>query len=116
MLGGNLVAAAPASAAQANCTVAALSALHIHNITITSATDVPASGSNPEYCDVHGAVATGGEGFGHTLRISPKNTERIHSKETAETDKPGAGGVRRRTSTLRGFRNSRIRYNGSGSA
>jgi feruloyl esterase len=64
MLGGNLVAAAPASAAPANCTLAALNALHIHNITIKSATDVPASGSNPEYCDVLGAVATGGEGFG----------------------------------------------------
>jgi feruloyl esterase len=47
-----------------NCTVAALSAFHIPNVTITSATEVAASGLDPAYCDVIGSVATDGEGAG----------------------------------------------------
>jgi feruloyl esterase len=57
-----LLAAAPAWAVMPNCTVAALSALDVPHMTITSATDVPASGSNPEYCDVVGSVMTTGGG------------------------------------------------------
>src|SRR5712672_3959553 len=56
------IAAPPASAA--DCKVAALSALGVPNMTITSATDVSAAAPNPEYCDVKGAVATSGEGAG----------------------------------------------------
>jgi len=56
------VAAAPAAAI--DCQVATLSALGVPNMTITSATDVPAAPPNPEYCDVKGAVATSGEGAG----------------------------------------------------
>ena len=52
----SVVAAAPAAAI--DCQVAALSALGVPNMTITSATDVPAAAPNPEYCDVKGAVAT----------------------------------------------------------
>jgi len=48
--------------AQADCSTAALSALKVPNLTIASATVVPAAAPNPEYCDVKGSVATSGEG------------------------------------------------------
>jgi feruloyl esterase len=56
------IAAPPASAA--DCKVAALSALGVPNMTITSAADVAAAAPNPEYCDVKGSVTTSGEGAG----------------------------------------------------
>jgi len=56
------VAAAPAAAI--DCQVAALTALGVPTMTITSATDMPAAAPNPEYCDVKGTVATSGEGAG----------------------------------------------------
>src|SRR5229473_3525887 len=40
------------------------STLNVPNLTVTSATDIPASGTTPEYCQVIGAVATNGEGYG----------------------------------------------------
>jgi feruloyl esterase len=46
------------------CTLAALAAFNIPNMTIRSATDVAASGLDPQYCDVIGSVATDGEGAG----------------------------------------------------
>jgi feruloyl esterase len=52
------------SRAMPNCTVAALSAFNIANLTITSATEVAASGLDPIYCDVIGSVVTDGEGAG----------------------------------------------------
>jgi feruloyl esterase len=58
----SLRAVSPGVTMTATCHVAALSALNIPDITIISATDVAASGSNPEYCDVVGAVRTHGEG------------------------------------------------------
>src|SRR6266851_2978627 len=48
--------------AWADCNTAALTALNVPAISITSATDVPAAAPNPEYCDVKGSVATSGEG------------------------------------------------------
>src|SRR6202163_1712521 len=54
--------AAPASAM--DCKVAALAALGVPNMTITSATDVAAAAPNPQYCDVKGSVETSGEGAG----------------------------------------------------
>jgi feruloyl esterase len=51
-------------ASATDCSVAALSALGIPNMTITSANDVLAAASNPQYCDVKGSVATSGEGAG----------------------------------------------------
>jgi feruloyl esterase len=42
----------------------AASALNVPNVTVTSATDLPASGTTPEHCQVLGAVATNGEGYG----------------------------------------------------
>ena len=57
-----LFSAAPALAVMPNCTVAALSALDVPHMTITSATDVPATASTPEYCDVQGSVMTTGGG------------------------------------------------------
>jgi feruloyl esterase len=58
----SVIAVAPASAT--DCKAAALSALRVPNMTITSATDVPAAAPNPQYCDVNGSVATSGEGAG----------------------------------------------------
>jgi feruloyl esterase len=46
----------------ADCNTAALSALGVPNMAIVSATDVPESAPNPEYCDVKGSVATSGDG------------------------------------------------------
>ena len=46
----------------ADCSTSALSALGVSNMTIASATAVPAAEPNPEYCDVKGSVATSGEG------------------------------------------------------
>jgi hypothetical protein len=40
------------------------STLNVPNLTVTSATDIPATGTTPEYCQVIGAVATNGEGYG----------------------------------------------------
>ncbi len=48
--------------AWADCATAALTALKIPNMMITSAAVVPAAAPNPEYCDVKGSVATSGEG------------------------------------------------------
>ncbi len=56
------IAVAPASAA--DCKAAALSALGVPNMTITSAADVAAAAPNPQYCDVKGSVSTSGEGAG----------------------------------------------------
>jgi len=58
----SVIAAVPASGA--DCKVAALSALSVPNVTITSATDVPAAAPKPQYCDVKGSVTTSGEGAG----------------------------------------------------
>ena len=51
-------------ASATDCGVAALSALGIPNMTITSANDVPAAAPSPQYCDVKGSVETSGEGAG----------------------------------------------------
>ncbi len=59
-----ILASAPAWATLPNCTVAALSALNVPDLTITSATDVAAAAPNPEYCQVVGTVVTDGEGAG----------------------------------------------------
>src|SRR5271157_1457045 len=48
-------------AAWADCSVASLNALKVPNMTIVSATVVPAAAPNPEYCDVKGSVATSDE-------------------------------------------------------
>jgi feruloyl esterase len=51
---------APTTAAPA-CVV---STLNVPNVTVTSATDIPATSTMPEYCQIIGAVATNGEGYG----------------------------------------------------
>jgi len=56
--------ATAAPAAAIDCQAAALNALGVANMTINSATDVPAAAPKPEYCDVKGSVATSGEGAG----------------------------------------------------
>jgi feruloyl esterase len=59
-----LLAATPGGTMMPGCTVPALSAFNVPNVTIRSATDVAPSGLDPEYCDVIGSVATDGEGAG----------------------------------------------------
>jgi feruloyl esterase len=54
-----LLAGVPASAMMSNCTLAAVSALGVPNMTITSVTDVPGP---PEFCRVLGFVTTTGFG------------------------------------------------------
>jgi feruloyl esterase len=51
-----------ATAALPNCTSAALIALDVAGVAITSASDVAAKAPTPEYCAVVGTVATHGEG------------------------------------------------------
>ena len=51
-------------ASAAECSASALTALGVSNVTIASATLVPAAPPNPEYCDVKGSVATSGDGSG----------------------------------------------------
>lgn len=48
--------------AAADCSTSVLSGLNVPNITVASATVVPAAAPNPEYCDVKGSLATSGEG------------------------------------------------------
>jgi feruloyl esterase len=62
VLAGLGLMAAPAEAALPNCNVGALTALNVSNVTITSVVDVPASPSNPEFCDVRGTLMTTGFG------------------------------------------------------
>jgi feruloyl esterase len=57
-----LCAALASVPAWADCSTAALNALSVPNMTIASATVVPAGAPNPEYCDVKGSVVTSGEG------------------------------------------------------
>ncbi len=47
--------------AWADCSIASLNALKVPNMTIVSATVVPAAAPNREYCDVKGSVATSDE-------------------------------------------------------
>ena len=63
ILAGALTAI-PASAALPNCSVATLAALNVPNLTITSATDMPAAPPNLEYCVVIATLTTSGEGAG----------------------------------------------------
>ena len=48
--------------ARADCSATALEDLKVPNVTVASATLVPAAAPNPEYCDVKGSVVTSGDG------------------------------------------------------
>src|SRR5262249_10139886 len=62
VLAGLLIGAAPANAVLPNCNPAALAGFGVADVTIAAAADVPASGANPEFCDVLGTVRTTGFG------------------------------------------------------
>ena len=64
VMSGGVLAPVPALAALSNCSVEALTALNVPNLTITSATDVSAAAPNPEYCLVVSTLVTSGEGTG----------------------------------------------------
>ncbi len=53
-----------------SCSVEALSALHVPDVSVTDATPVAAAGTAPAYCDVQGTVVTKGAGVPEGLRAS----------------------------------------------
>lgn len=57
-------AVTPAAAGLPNCSVSALSAFHVADVAIKSATEIPARAPDPEYCAIKGTVTTHGEGAG----------------------------------------------------
>jgi feruloyl esterase len=59
-----VVLTAPARAEATTCSTAALAALAVPGVSITSASPVAATSTAPAYCDVLGSVATDGEGAG----------------------------------------------------
>ncbi len=61
------VAAGPAPAA--TCSVAALNALAVQHVTVTTASDMPAADGNPAYCDVRGSIDTGGNAAGFRIQL-----------------------------------------------
>jgi len=62
LLASVFIGAAPAHAVLPNCNAATLAGFAVPNVTIVAAVDVPASGANPEFCDVLGTVKTTGFG------------------------------------------------------
>jgi feruloyl esterase len=59
---GGALLTVPAAMAATACNASAVSALNVPDVTIASATDVPAAAGNPEFCSVLGVVATHGLG------------------------------------------------------
>jgi Tannase and feruloyl esterase len=57
-----LADAASSALAAPSCTVDALNALHVPNLTVTEATAIAAAAAAPAYCDAKGTVVTQGEG------------------------------------------------------
>jgi feruloyl esterase len=57
-----LAGTASSAFAAPSCTVEALNALHVPNLTVTEAAPVTATAATPAYCDVKGTVVTHGEG------------------------------------------------------
>ena len=57
-----LAATASSTLAAPACTVDALNALHVPNVSVTQATPTPASGTTPAHCAVQASVVTHGEG------------------------------------------------------
>ena len=64
---GFAAAGASAHAATPACSVDALTALHVPDVSVTAAKPVAAAGTTPAYCDVQGTVATTGAGVGPGL-------------------------------------------------
>ena len=57
-----LVASAAEGQAAPSCSVEALNALHVPDVSVTDAKPVAATATAPAYCDVHGTVVTKGAG------------------------------------------------------
>jgi feruloyl esterase len=62
-----LVATGASVRAAPSCSVEALNALHVPDVSVTDATQVAAAGTTPAYCDVHGTVVTKGAGVADGL-------------------------------------------------
>jgi feruloyl esterase len=57
-----LASTASSALAAPACTVEALNALHVPNVSVTAATQTAATGNTPAHCSVQGVVTTHGEG------------------------------------------------------
>ena len=61
------VGTAASAPAAPSCSVEALNALHVPDVSVTDAKPMAAAGTAPAYCDVHGTVVTKGEGVADGL-------------------------------------------------
>jgi feruloyl esterase len=99
------VAAGPALATE--CSVAALNALAVQQVTVTTATDTPASGGNPVYCDVRGSIDTGGNAAGFRIQLPANWNHKVlvygvgGTGGSVETPSPNA--VDRADSLIKGY-------------
>jgi feruloyl esterase len=62
-----IVGTAASVRAAPSCSVEALNALHVPDVSVTEAKSVAAAGTAPAYCDVQGTVVTKGAGVGEGL-------------------------------------------------
>lgn len=62
-----IVGAAASVRAAPSCSVEALNALHVPDVSVTEAKPVAATGTAPAYCDVQGTVVTKGAGVAEGL-------------------------------------------------
>ena len=62
-----IIATTASVRAAPSCTVEALNVLHVPDVSVTEAKPVPAAGTAPAYCDVHGTVVTKGAGVADGL-------------------------------------------------
>ena len=67
--GSLALGAAATPALAADCSVAALTALAVPHVTVTTASDMPAADGNPAYCDVRGSIDTGGNAAGFRIQL-----------------------------------------------
>jgi feruloyl esterase len=81
------------STALTSCTVEALSAFNVPDVTITSATDVAASGLDPAYCDIVGTVATHDEGAGPGQATFRAKLPAVWNNKYLASGPGGLGGV-----------------------
>ena len=61
------VGSAAEGQAAPSCSVEALNALHVSDVSVTEAKAVPAAATIPAYCEVHGTVVTKGAGAAEGL-------------------------------------------------
>jgi feruloyl esterase len=108
VVAGSLALGAAATPALAtDCSVAALTALAVPHVTVTTASDMPAADSNPAYCDVRGSIDTGGNAAGFRIQLPATWNHKLlvygvgGTGGSVETPSPNA--VDRAQSLVRGY-------------